>query len=521
MKTEDKIERQWNADAGTGSPSRASDGGPSARAGSASNSLQPDAARQTIIIIFGASGDLTRRKLVPALFNLEGDGLLSERFSIVGYARTHKDKEAFCNELREGVEKFSRRNPFPESAWQRFSSRLHYHSGAYNDPASYEKLKRLLRKIGAGTGATVHLYYLALPPNASEEVLTGMRQTGLVESFQDKIDARVMVEKPFGLDYEGARRLNLALSDLFEESQIHRIDHYLAKDTIRNLLVFRFANTIFEPVWNRGYIDNIQITAAERIGVEGRGGYYEEAGVVRDMVQNHILQVMALTAMEAPLAGDVESVRDKTVELFKSLAAIGPEDFVLGQYHGYRQERNVDPKSSTPTFVALKLAVNNWRWQGVPFYIRSGKALAGKVTEVTIQFKEVPLSIFGGTLNPKNHPNRLVLRLQPNEGVRLSFLAKQPGLGDAIRPAHLDFRYASMGLEMPEAYERIILDGLRGNRALFWRADGIEAAWRVVEPLLALPRTGVDLPRYERGTWGPDEANRFLQKDGRHWLPSY
>lgn len=481
----------------------------------------PDAATNAIMIIFGASGDLTRRKLMPALFNLDGDGLFNKGFSIVGFARTNNGEEAFRDEMREGVEQFSRRNPFPRSAWRQFASRLHYHVGNYDDPASFEALKHLLRDIGQATGARAHLYYFALPPNASEAVLRCMKETGLVDSFRDKADVRVMVEKPFGLDYEGARRLNRALEQIFDESQIHRIDHYLAKDTIRNLLVFRFANSIFEPVWNRAYIDNVQITAAERIGIEGRGGYYEESGVVRDMVQNHILQVMALTAMEPPLAGDVESVRDKTVEVFKSLAPVEPQDFVFGQYRGYRDERNVDRQSSVPTFVALKLSINNWRWEGVPFYIRSGKALGRKVTEVTIRFKDVPLSIFGNVSKIKEHPNTLVVRLQPDEGIRLSFLTKLPGREDAFGPAHMDFRYASMGLEMPEAYERIVVDGLHGRRALFWRADGIEAAWRVVEPLLALPKTGLELPVYDRGSWGPKEAGRLLQNDGRRWLSSY
>lgn len=478
--------------------------------------MSADAPNPCALVIFGATGDLTRRKLIPALYHLDRAGFLPEHFSIYGYGRRPKSDDEFRQDLREGTGPFLPEEAHAETAWDRFAERLHYVQGQYDAPEDLARLSKSLAEEPPACACRDCVYYLALPPSASESLLSTFQSTAL----PNNVRARLLMEKPFGTDLESARRLNALTAQSFDESQVYRIDHYMAKDTVRNLLTFRFTNAIFEPLWNRNYIDNVQVTAAEAIGIEGRGGYYEESGVVRDMLQNHVLQVLALVTMEPPLAGDAESVRNRKLDIFRSILPLQDGDYAFGQYSGYQEENGVQTGSRTPTYAALKLQIDNWRWQGVPFYIRSGKAMARKVTEVVIQFKRVPLCVLDDPgLCRAMQPNELVLRIQPDEGIALRFNLQRPGHADALDSTQMAFRYASLDSAPAEAYERVLLDAFRGRPTLFWHSDAIEAAWATVTPLLELREPP---EAYEAGSWGPAGAEELLRSDRRRWaLPNW
>lgn len=462
------------------------------------------------MVIFGASGDLTRRKLIPSLYRLFRDRLLPDAFAMFGYGRSDMTDEAFRERLRPED---------TDGAWEAFARRLFYVQGGYDEAEGYRRLLARIQDAPTGCGKQV-VFYTALPPAVTETLLGTLGSVWQAEAGAVLGAARILIEKPFGVDLESAARLNRLLLERFPERQIYRIDHYLAKDTVRNLLVFRFANAIFEPLWNRHYIDHIQISATEALGVEERGGYYDTSGVVRDMLQNHVLQVMALVAMEPPAGRDEESVRDRKSEVFRAVAAPGAEDFVLAQYNGYRAEKGVPETSTTPTFAAVRLRVENWRWQGVPFYLRSGKALAEKCTEIAIRFRTVPLCLLGSDAAcARVMPNTLYIRIQPEEGIRLCFNAQTPGRTDAVGQAEMNFRYAELGAVTAESYERVIVDAMASRPGLFWRADGIEAAWRVVTPLLTAQAEGRLDGMYERGSRGPACADELLGRSGHAWLP--
>ncbi len=471
---------------------------------------------QCIMLIFGASGDLTKRKLIPALYELDSNDLLHPNFKVIGISRREKSNQQFRDEMKNGLKEFLPSGNFDKKICERLSERLFYQSGSITDADSLNRLSDYIKSLQNNNVEPDPLIYLALPPSTIAEGLKVMKSIDFISTLGG--EAKALVEKPFGRDVKTAEELNQLLAQQFDESRIYRIDHYLAKDTVRNLMIFRFANAIFEPLWNRNYIDHIQITAAETIGVEGRGGFYEDSGIVRDMLQNHVMQVLSLIAMEPPLAGNDESIREKKTEIFQSIEPILKNDFAFGQYEGYRDETNVDPKSLTPTFVALRLLINNWRWHDVPFYIRTGKNLAKKVSEVIVQFKRVPLCIFSDEKACQNvHPNKLIIRLQPDEGIKLSFTVRVPGMENDITESKLGFDYKDLCKPTSGGYEQVILDGMRGKPSLFWNAKGIEASWRVVTPLLDVP-VGTEFPNYKPGTWGPEAASKLIQKDGRKWL---
>ncbi len=483
-----------------------------------------------VMVIFGASGDLTKRKLMPALYKLARARLLPPGFSVLGVSRTALDDDGFRTRMKEAVEMFSE-NPPDEASWESFAGGLFYIPASTQESETFHKLGPMLEQVDRQRGTCCNrVYYLATPPSSFVEIIRGLKEAGL--SRPQRGWTRIVIEKPFGHDLESARALEREVSDAFDDNQVFRIDHYLGKETVQNLMAFRFANGIFEPIWNRRYVDHVQITVAESIGVENRAGYYEEAGALRDMIQNHMMQLTALTAMEPPAAFDSEAVRVEKVKVVRAtrLATLDGEPWsVRGQYGpgwvqgeqvpGYRQAPGVAPDSKSETYAALKLEIENWRWAGVPFYLRAGKRLPKRASEIAIQFKQAPLALFERTPADQIEPNLLVIRIQPDEGISLKFGAKMPGTSMRVRTVNMDFRYATaFGVEQVEAYERLLLDCMLGDALLFAKWPTLELSWSLVMPVLEhWQATTPGFPNYEAGTWGPREADELMAADGRAW----
>ena len=490
-----------------------------------------------VLVIFGASGDLTKRKLIPALYNLALEKRLPERFAVVGYARSEMTDDGVSRQdARSGQRVFAHRFE-RRSVWQQFANTLYYVRGGYENDDGFQQFERIRRDFrsrqpGASSAGILSRY-------AAGRLCTTRRmrmaKAGLAPMETDgEPRSRVVIEKPFGKDLQTARELNHRIHEMLDEQQIYRIDHYLGKETVQNIMVFRFANAVFEPIWNRRYVDHVQITAAETVGVENRGGYYEEAGVLRDMFQNHLLQLLCMTAMEPPVGLDADAVRDEKGKLLKSVRPVAAEEVaaaaVRGQYGpgrtngqevvGYRQEPGVAKNSPTVTYAAIRFFIDNWRWEGVPFYLRSGKRLPKRVSEVAIQFKRPPMLLFKAHALEDVSPNVLVMRIQPDEGVSLTFEVKPPGHDMVISPLSLDFNYEeAFGSSSPEAYETLLEDCIEGDSTLFTRHDWVELAWSLMDPIiqvwnLSRPR---NFSNYDAGSWGPKEADEFLAREGRRW----
>jgi glucose-6-phosphate 1-dehydrogenase len=472
----------------------------------------------TSIVIFGASGDLTNRKLVPALLNLYDKGRLPEQTRIVGFSRRPYTDEQFVAILRANAEKFLG-GAFSDVQWEDFATHISYVPGSLLEQTDFEKLHRHLVKLEAGPAN--RLYYLSVGPDLYESTIQNLAAADMNREREGW--RRVVIEKPFGRDLASAQILNRVVHEAFNEQQVYRIDHYLGKETAQNILFFRFANTIFEPVWNRRYVDHVQITVAETIDVGHRAGYYDQSGVARDMFQNHLLQLLSLVAMEPPASFDADAVRNEKAKVLQSVRPIVAADTVHAQYEGYLDSEGVRADSTTPTYAAIKLFIDNWRWQGVPFYLRSGKALKAKTSEIIIRFQRPPHVMFSLPHDVDFTPNILALCIQPDEGMHLKFQAKVPDSAQGMRPVDMEFHYRDSfdGQTLPDAYERLLLDALQGDASLFARSDEIELAWRLVDPLIAGWQTleAPPLLEYKKGTWGPDDADDFMRIDGRHWWP--
>ncbi len=472
----------------------------------------------TTIIIFGASGDLTQRKLIPSLFNLFRKRRTPKRFQIVGFGGTAFTDEQFREHLYKGMKDHAGYE-FTDEEWNVFAPNLHYLSGKYTEASDFQKLAETLTSLE--NGEANRLFYMALPPTLFPAIIDNLDASG--QLHENGAWRRVVLEKPFGTDLASAITLNKQVHKALNENQIYRIDHYLGKETVQNILFTRFANTIFEPIWNRTYIDHVQITVAEKVGLEHRAGFYDSVGVLRDMFQNHLLQLLTLVAMEPPASFSASHLRNEKVKVLSAVQPMTPEQVsantVRGQYKGYRSEVQVNPNSTTPTYAALRLYINNWRWKGVPFYLRSGKNLAEKQSQIIIQFKEPPLAMFP---MQTMKPNMLVLYLQPDEGLHVRFEAKAPDTVNETRSVDMEFHYSdSFGQSaIPESYERLLLDAIQGDASLFTRADEVETAWSLIDPILQTWETHQtpSLAGYKPGSWGPTEAYDLLARDGRRWL---
>ncbi|MEI6861112.1 MAG: glucose-6-phosphate dehydrogenase [Verrucomicrobiota bacterium] len=489
----------------------------------------------TVVVIFGASGDLCARKLIPAIYNLGADGLLPAEFSLVGFARKAIPDDDFRKLAHAGITEFSRRAP-DAAVWDRLAPNVSYVSGGYDEKAAFDRLAEKIAGIEKKLGREVQsLFYISTPPNVFASILTNLGASGLAARYVGQPhQSKCIIEKPFGKDFDSAKALNKTINSVFEEPQVYRIDHYLGKETVQDLLVQRFANSIFEPLWNRDFIDNVQITVAEEVGVGTRGGYYEQSGATRDMIQNHTMQLLALTAMEPPSSLDAEAIRDEKVKVLKAIQplTVGPHgDVARAQYSaglmggkpvkGYLEEEGIAPQSATETYSAMRLAINNWRWQGVPFYLRSGKRMARRVSEIAINFKRPPGTLFHGEGAKFDlAANTLAFQIQPDEGLSLIFNTKIPGLETRTQPVKMAFRYATtFGSNTAEAYERLILDAMIGDGTLFIRGDETEASWKIYTPVIdywrSVGRTGMD--SYPAGSWGPPNSDALLAQRRRRW----
>jgi glucose-6-phosphate 1-dehydrogenase len=497
-----------------------------------------DDGRKTVVpcsvVIFGASGDLTARKLIPALYHLFKEKQMPEAFRVIGFARREKSDDSFRAELRAALDQFSRTKPVEDAVWSAFAANLHYCQGEFGDPAGYARLEQMLGGFGNSQLRHNLLFYLAIAPSQFAEVVERLHHGGLLHKDEPHGWQRIVVEKPFGTDLPSATKLNDELTRFAHERQIYRIDHYLGKETVQNILMFRFSNSIFEPLWNRQSVDHVQITVSEKVGVGGRGGYYEEAGALRDMVQNHLSQVLSLIAMEPPVSLQAEAIRDEKVKLLKSIRPIRGADvakqIVRGQYFagmvdgelrpGYRQEPKVKTNSNVETYAALKLTIDNWRWSGVPFYLRTGKSMPLSASEVRVQFRPTPHVLFSAKCEGKLDPNAITLRLQPNEGIYLRFNGKVPGTTLAVRPVRMHFSYnTEFGAYTPEAYERLLLEAIAGDATLFIRRDEVETAWSFVDPIRAAweGKALTNREFYSANTWGPVAAEDLLSESGHVW----